>query len=133
MRRMASRPILARLFFVFAVTGCGGEEGAKPNPVSSPAGQWESRLDAAKAITNGTERDEELSVLVIDAGKQGEGAIVKKGVEAIGNGSSKDTTASLAAVELAKSGKGQDASDVAKMITDGQRRDQTLSKIAKGP
>src|SRR5262245_5414381 len=113
---------------VISSTGCPSSKPPGPSGAESLAG----RLDAAKAITNSTTRDDALAKLATDAAAGGDAAIVKKALGEIHLTTKKDEAAAKAALKLAKEGNVDDANAVARMISITTTKDKTLEKIAKG-
>ena len=122
------RTIIPLAILFGLASGCGGGGDIPTGDSASFAG----RLEAAKAITNATNRDKSLAALAVEAAKAGEGDIAKQSVGSIVSGTVKDEAAYDAAVALARLGKTDDAKKVADLMISTTRKDKAMAKIAEG-
>ena len=108
--------------------------GSAPSSPDGTAGKSDlkARLDAAKAITFTSERDQALAAVARDAAKAGDAAVTKSAIGGIVFTSAKDEAAAECALKLAAAGQGAAANEVAQMITFTSVRDATLKKLATG-
>ncbi len=121
-------PILTALLLA-PIFGCDSRDS--PRASTSP-GDLASRLEAAKAIHDVSERDKALAKVALSAADAGDAAVTDHALAAMHNVSDKDAATYSAALRLAKAGKADAAVATAKTIHDVSLMDKTLAKIAKG-
>lgn len=126
--------------FLFVLAACAGLllTGCKPGGATSSTepstanADLKARLEAAKAITFTSDRDQALSAVARDAAKAGDAAVTKSALGGIVFTSARDEAASDCAVKLAAARQGAAANEVARTITFTDVRDATLKKLATG-
>jgi uncharacterized iron-regulated protein len=89
------------------------------------------RLEAAETIVGSNNRSAALAIVATDAGKAGQGEIVKLAVSKIADSSAHDQAALDAARLLGKGGRRKQAIEVAKLIYNNSVRDQAFSELAR--
>ncbi len=123
------------LLAVCALLAVGCKPGDLPQSSSRPSsanGDLKARLEAAKAITFTSDRDQALAAVARDAAKAGDASVTKSALGGIVFTSAKDEAAAECALKLAGAGRGAEANEVAHMITFTGVRDATLKKLATG-
>jgi hypothetical protein len=92
--------------------------------------EFETRLDAARGVTDVAKRDDALAQVVRDAARRGRVGVVRRGLSEVNATEKRDAAASEAALLLAGVNTGDDAVPIAMTIRDQTLRDNTLAKIA---
>lgn len=118
-------PTLLAAALLSFTASCGNSEG------SDALHDFAGRLAAADAISSSVEADQALVAIAIDAGKEGNGAVVRKAIGAMSSTITADSAAAEAAVAMARAGNAMEATEIADLISSTVQRDETLAKIAK--
>lgn len=117
-------PLLATALLILTI-GCGNHEATEVSQ------DFAGRLAAAEAISSTVEADQALVTIAIDAGKEGNGTVVRKAIDAMSSTITADSAAAEAAVAMARAGAAMEATKIADLISSTVQRDETLAKIAK--
>ena len=108
--------------------GCDRQSHSK----QTPAGDLQSRLEAALQLTNPNTKDQSLRELAGDAAQSVQGTIVLAALDGIGNVNTRDQTARECAMTLAKAKDLPSANKVAAKIENVNTRDETMRVLAQG-
>jgi hypothetical protein len=123
-------PLIACVVLLMA--GCKQDGSTRPSDSVPISIELKARLEAAKAITFSTDRDQALSAVARDAAKAGDATVTKAALGSINFTAVKDETAADCALKLAAAKQGTAANEVANMISFTTIRDATLKKLASG-
>jgi hypothetical protein len=114
------------------MTGCKPGNSTRPLDAPPISIELKARLEAAKAITFSTDRDQALAAVARDAAKAGDAPVTKSALGSINFSAVKDETAADCALKLAAAKQGAAANEVANLISFTTVRDATLKKLASG-
>jgi hypothetical protein len=111
---------LCLAFSLVALAGCG--EGTPDSPLAS-------KLDAARAISDGAARDKELAKLAVEAATAGDAPIANASLDAIANDGVREQTKLKVILGLGKAGKMAPVNKLIESIPDPKTRDRLRLKI----
>jgi hypothetical protein len=124
--------IAALLMPLALVRGCGCEGTNTSPPAPASGDEAKARLNAARAISDMSQRDAALAQVAVDAGAGGDATVAGEAVGGMSDMLRRDAAIEQAALALSKAGRRADATELAKRISDLGHRDAALAKLAKG-
>ncbi len=102
-------------------------------PVAHSNDPYESRLEAARGISDMNGRCEALRAVALDAADASREDVVRRAIGGMSSMQMRAETASQCALKLADVGKHADAVSLAKSISSMSVRNDTLKKLAERP